>query len=611
MAGKNQFLSQFFIKIGGSDVPEELMDDLIEVVVDSSLYLPEMFTILLDDSQLKWADNTKLLKLGAMVEILAEVSEEYGGGKGSLMKGEIAALEPDFSATGHTCMLIRGYNKSHRLHRGKKSRTFLKTKDSDIVKKIAQEAGLSAVVDATSVTHEYVLQNNQTNMEFLQSRAERLGYKVFAASGKLYFKKGDAKLGDGPELKLGEALRSFQPILAATHQADKVVVRGWDPATKKEIKGQAKPALKQGGVEPGAGMAKKAFGAAEVVVVDEAVATPNEATALAQGLANDLGSEFIQAEGVCFGNPKVKAGFTITIGAVGKRFGGKYFVTSAIHRFDKAGYETHFTISGRQPNTISHLVENGSEAGRGLMQGLAIGLVTNIKNTKKDWAYVKVKYPWLGDNIESDWIRVTGPGAGGGRGIYWLPEVNDEVVLGFEHGDIHRPFVIGSVWNGKDKPPVAIDKAVGSDGKVDQRVIKSRSGHMIVLNDAKGKEQILVKSKSGHQLLLDDAGGKEKFILKDKSGSNQVVIDSTKNAITIKATQDLTLKCGNKLTLDCTELAVTAKAKAQIKANAALSLESTGKSEIKGAQVSLNGMAQTEVKGGAMVMIQGGIVKIN
>ncbi|HMQ52055.1 MAG TPA: VgrG-related protein [Anaerolineae bacterium] len=609
---KSEFLSHFLIKIGGADAPKEFMDDLMEVVVDSSLYLPEMFTILLQDSDLKWVDDNKL-KLGSPVEITAKGSEEVGGGQGLLMKGEIAALEPNFSAEGRTTLLVRGYNKAHRLHRGKKTRTFLKMKDSDIVAKIAKEAGLTAVVDATSVTHAYVLQNNQTNMEFLQSRAERLGYKVFAAEGKLYFKKGNAKLGNGPELNLGKELRSFRPKLRATHQPSKVVVRGWNPATKQAIQSQAQPAIKQGGVELGGNMAKSAFGNAETVVVNQPVFSPEEASALAKGLAHDLDGEFLQAEGTCFGNPKVKAGQSVTIKGVGKRFGGNYYVTSAIHILNDEGYETQFVISGRQPETMSHILdsENGSKNGRGLMPGLAIGIVTNIKNNEKDWGFIKVKYPWLGDNIESDWIRMGGPGAGAARGMYWLPEVNDEVLLGFEHGDIHCPFIIGSLWNGKDAPPEAIKKVVGSQGKVDQRIIKSRSGHQVVLNDTQGKEQILIKSKSGHQLMLDDAGGKERFVLKDKTGSNQVLIDSAKNAISISATQDLTLKCGKKLTLDCTELAITAKGKGAIKATAALTLESSAKTEVKAAQVSINGAAQTEVKGGAMVQLQGGIVKIN
>ncbi|RME73779.1 MAG: phage late control D family protein [Chloroflexi bacterium] len=605
-----EFLSQFFIKIDGRDAPEELVADVVEIVVDTSLYVPEMFTILLSDNSLQWVDSN-LLELGKRVEISAK--EAIDGVEGRLIIGEITALEPSFSDQGETMVLVRGYNRSHRLHRGRKSRTFLNVTDSDLVRKIAGEVGLSAEVDTTRVTYPYILQNNQTDMEFLAGRAARLGYKFFAAENKLYFKKGDASLGKGPELEFGKRLKHFRPVLSAVHQVDKVTVLGWDQDKKVVIKGQATPSIKQGGIsKTGGETARQAFSQAEEIVTRQPVATVEEANALARGVADDIGNEFIQAEGICWGHPKVKAGYTVSIKGVGQRFSGNYFVTSATHIFSEHGYETHFSISGRQPNmTLRFLEPRGEHSAHHLMPGLAIGVVTNIKNTEKGWGYVKVKYPWLGDDIESDWIRMSGPGGGADCGIYWLPEVNDEVLVGFEHGQIHRPYILGGLWNSKDKPPLPIDQAVGSDGKVNQRVIQSRSGHQIIFKDQQKEEQILVKSKSGHQIILDDTGGAEKVTVKDKSGTNQIVLDSNTNTVTIEARQNMTLKCAQKLTLDCTELVVSAKGKGAIKANGGLSLESTAVSQIKGTQVSINGSAQTEVKGGAMVQIQGGMVKIN
>ena len=173
-------LSQIFIKVGGSDISTDLMNALREVVVDSSLQLPSMFTLSFHDPQLKWVDDA-LFDLGKEVEISAKALDNV---QGVLIKGEITALEPIFSAVGDTRLVVRGYDKGHRLHRGKKTRTFLKKKDSDLVSKLAGEAGLTPTVDATTVTHDFVLQNNQTNMEFLMSRAERIGYQVYSADRK-------------------------------------------------------------------------------------------------------------------------------------------------------------------------------------------------------------------------------------------------------------------------------------------------------------------------------------------------------------------------------------------------------------------------------------------
>lgn len=528
---KTSFLSQFYVKIDGEQIPEELHDNLLEITVDTSLYLPEMFTISVRDPKLEWVDSKKWFDIGKPVEISAQASDDLGGGEGTLMKGEITALEPNFSAEGETSFVVRGYSQSHRLHRGKKSRTFLKQTDKEIVGTIAQELGLDSDIDSTSVKHEYVAQSNQTNMEFLQSRAARLGYKVHVADKKLYFKKSDANLDSAiPELDLADGLRSFRPYISATHQASKVTVVGWDSKLKKIIKAEASPnaSLNQGGIgETGGAVAKKTFGDADMVVVDRPVATPDEAKAMAETVASDLSQEFMQAEGQCYGNPKVKAGCTIKIKGIGERFSGNYFITAATHIVTEGAYDTHFTISGRQPNTVSHLLngKNGYGGAAGeeqLMRGVTIGIVTNNKD-EENLGRVKVKYPWLDDKVESDWMRVAAPGAGDKRGVYWLPEVNDEVLIAYDHGNLHHPYVIGSLWNSKDKPPLTTAEARGSDGKIKQRIMKSRSGHVI---------------------LLDDDSGKEKIVIVDKSNKNSIVISTEQNSITVEANKGITLESG-------------------------------------------------------------------
>ena len=359
-------LTQCFIKIDGRDVPEDLMHDLAEVVVDQSLQLPDMFTILLYDPQLRWVDDP-LLDIGKEVEIQVQTGLEEGeaGSKqGRLIKGEITSLEPSFSWEGKSTLLVRGYDRSHRLHRGKKTRTFAHQTDQQIVQKIAQEVGLRAEVDAESanITYDWVLQNNQTNMEFLLTRAERIGYQVYAADGKLYFKKGDAVLGEGPRLELGDTLEHFRPRWRATHQASEMTVRGWDPVGKRTVVGQATPnrSLNQGGMQqPGGNVASRAFNTAPAVVVNQPVFTANEAKALAQGLSNDISREFVKAEGSCRGDPRVRAGWTLTIANVGDRFKGKYFVTSATHIYNATGYQTTFHITGRHPSLVSRLVGPG------------------------------------------------------------------------------------------------------------------------------------------------------------------------------------------------------------------------------------------------------------
>jgi phage protein D len=536
---------RFFLTINGQAAPLELMRDMIEIVVDDSLHLPDMFTILLHNGALRWVDSD-LLAVGTEVQISAATADTVvqPGAGALLITGEITALEPNFAQTGESTLLVRGYDRAHRLHRGKKNRSFLQATDSEIAQKIAWEVGLQARVDSTSVIHDYVFQDNQTNLEFLQARAQRIGYEVYVKAKTLYFCRRRAEQEVGPELVWGLALRDFRPRLTTMEQVDEVIVRGWDPKTKREIvgratKGQIAPQV--GVAESGGELAHQAFGVlAQAVVVNHPVANVEEANVMAQALCDELSGDFIQAEGICFGNPQVQAGQIVTIQGVGYRFSGQYFVTSATHIHNADGYETLFNISGRKPNTLINLLDQEDGAVQGW--GIAIGLVTNTKDPK-GLGRVKVKFPWLADTEESTWARVARP-----QGLFCLPEINDEVLVAFEHGNIHYPYVLGTLWNGRDKPPTQNGGMVGSDGKVNQRIIRSRSGH---------------------EIILDDSSGKEKIIVRDKTRGNQIVIDSARNAMSIKA-----------------------KGK--------LSLEADGEISIKGRNVVINGTTKVDVKGQAI-----------
>jgi uncharacterized protein involved in type VI secretion and phage assembly len=226
-------------------------------------------------------------------------------------------------------------------------------------------------------------------------------------------------------------------------------------------------------------------------------------------------------------------------------------------------------------------VEFERESRRGKIYGVVVGVVTNNQDPDKG-GRVKVKFPWLDEDDESNWARVATTMAGNNRGTFFLPEVDDEVLVAFEHGNVEQPYVIGALWNGVDTP--VRDNA---DGKNNLRVIRSRSGHEFIFSDEDGKEQVEIKTKAGHQFLLDDTSGSEKIAIKDKSGNNSIEIDTAQNSIAISAQTKITLKAQTvEITADTSMNLKTAQL--EIAADAAATFKSSATLTIQGSLVKIN-----------------------
>ncbi|NEO31309.1 MAG: phage tail protein [Symploca sp. SIO3C6] len=194
--------------------------------------------------------------------------------------------------------------------------------------------------------------------------------------------------------------------------------------------------------------------------------------------------------------------------------------------------------------------------------GVVIGVVTNNEDPE-NLGRVKIKFPWLSEADESDWARIATPMAGKERGIYFLPEVNDEVLVAFVHGDIRFPYVLGMLWNGQDQPP-----ANNEDGKNNIRLIQSRSGHIVRLNDQEGKETIEII---------------------DKSGKNSLIFDTAKNAIAITANQDITLSATQgTIKLEARSIEIKSTADSKIEAGGGMNIEAKATANLKGATINLN-----------------------
>ena len=212
---------------------------------------------------------------------------------------------------------------------------------------------------------------------------------------------------------------------------------------------------------------------------------------------------------------------------------------------------------------LQHATEtaSGHESNR---YGVEVGIVSNVQDPQQ-LGRVKVQIPRLPDGPESHWARVAQPAAGAGRGFYWIPEVGDEVLVAFELGQVNCPYVIGSLWNGKDKPM--------KDAYTDENtnvMIQTRSGHQIMLYDKNGEEKITIGDKSGKRTVTFDVKNK-KFVVEDAEGDiemhakKKIVLEC--QDLEIKTSKTTKIDVGNNFSLNVSaDVTIKADGKLQIKA---------------------------------------------
>lgn len=546
-----EFSLQASVEIDGQPLSSELRPSLEEIIVDDHLHLPDMFVLVFRDLERKVVSDAKL-KIGSTVVIS---STSIGGTKPQpLITGEVTAIEAEYDTLGGRAR-VRGYDPSHRFHRGRHTHTYRNVTDSDVARTVAQRVGVKiGKVDESSTTHEHVSQVNISDWDFLKGRAREIGYELRFDAGKFEFRKppeakeapaeGDFNSTDPLALVMGKELLEFRPRVTSAEQVKEVEVRGWDPMRKEKVVGTAPAAATSAKLKANPADLAAKFGSPSYVMVDRPLADQSAVDGTAKAVAEQIGSAFAEAVGVIRGNPKLRAGKAFSVSVVADDFVGQYVPSATRHVFDREGYRTEFTVSGRQERSLLGLANGGSGKGNGggsAIYGMVVAKVTANDDPDKV-GRVKLEFPWLSDGYESDWARVVQLGAGPDSGAVFLPEVHDEVLCAFEFGDVRRPYVIGGLYNGVDKPKLG--DGLFDNGKVKRRGFVSRKGHKFVLFDD--------GSKSGIALLSSD--GKLRLSLNETTGEIHIFGDPK---VTIEA-KNIKLKGDTDISLEAPKITIKA-----------------------------------------------------
>jgi phage protein D/phage baseplate assembly protein gpV len=574
-----QISNSFVIEIDGQALPADV--DVASVVVDDHLKLPDAFAITFRDG-----GRTAVTKSGAAVgkPVKISVLSDSSPRPQPLLIGEITALEAEIHG-GTSFTVVRGYDQSHRLFRGRSTASYRDMTYADVAQKVAGRASLkSGTIDSTSPTFKHITQANERDWEFLNRLARDVGFEVAVSEGRLNFRKpvpssgapGPGSLDNEQDLRLqvGANLLFLRAVLTAAEQVEDVEVRGWNPTDKKAVTHKAKATTQAIKNASGPDKMARAFPSAPLVSTSVPYSTEREVEAAAKALADEVASSFAEMEGQARGNPKLRAGAAVHIGLLGDPFDGKYVLSSTRHSYDAdEGYVTAFVISGRQERSLYGLT-GGSGAGSPSINGVVIALVDDVDDPDKN-ARVRLRFPWLDDTYVSDWARVASAGAGKDRGTVILPEVGDEVLVSFEQGDLSHPFVLGGLYNGKDTPNFGPGSFLdGSSKSVNNRVFTSRKGHQLVFIDG--------DSDTGISLVTGD-------------GKTHIKLDQANNKVEVKTAGDV---------------AITADGSVKIEAKGAL--------ELKGQSVKIEGQntvaakaVQVQIEASGSAKISGTPIQLN
>lgn len=501
--------------IDDQPAPTELMEDILQLLVEESLHRPCAFMLVLQNDYQSGRSHDQPWRHQALIQIGKPIKIGFSSGTTEapafnqanpnyLLEGEITAIETQFSEKSQAPIIVRGYDVSHRLHRGHCNRSFQNMTDSDIVKKIAAEVGIDlGTVDDSSIPHDYVFQENQSNMAFLRERATRLGFELFVQDGKLHFRQ--PKVDGELRLRWLTDVHSFRVRVTSAEQVKAVEVRAWDYGEKRAIvstreQEQVLTATQNGKGSDTSTQFNGKPSQPTALVVDQPVFSPKEADAIAQAVCDELGGQFVCADARGEGNANIRPGRVVQLAEMGPH-SGQYYITDTRHCYQERVYRTEFSVRGLRGGAVPRLAPQPAlQPG----QTLLVGIVTDNEDPE-GWGRVKVKFPTLTDDHASNWARVVAIGAANARGFDCLPEINDEVLVAFEHGDIHRPYVLGGVWNGKDAPPASVQQSV-QGGKVRLRTFQTRTGHQLqFVDDDSGS--IHIKTAGGQEITLTDRNG--------------------------------------------------------------------------------------------------------
>ena len=529
-------------------------------------------------------------KPGAAIKI----SAGYGDSEEAIFEGIVVKHGLRVTGSNEARLVIECRDKAAAMCVGRKNANHVDQKDSDIISTlIGAHAGLTADVEATTLQHGELVQYYCTDWDFMLARAEASGLLVAVTDGTVAVKSPQTSATPALTVGYGIDLIEFNAEIDARTQLAAAQAVGWDPKTQAVVLGtEAKPQTLNAQGDLDSATLAKVLGLASFNLQ---TATPYPQAGLTQwaksqqlksGLARVCGRMKFQ------GSALAKVGELIELSGVGAHFNGNVFVSAVDHEMVEGNWLTTVEF-GLSPAWFTERPDVTAPPASGLLpgtQGLQVGVVKKLDADPLGEHRIQVSVPVMQAAADGVWARLANFYSSNAFGAFFLPEIGDEVVLGFFNDDPSHPVILGSVYSSKQVPPYALA------AENNTKALMTRCKSKIEFDD--DKKVITITTPGKNNIVFSDT---DKSIVVTDQNSNKIELAA--GGITLDSPKDIKITAKGGITLDAVG-AVSITSKADVK-TAGLNINSEAQVGFvaKGtANAELSAAGQTVVKG-AMVMI--------
>lgn len=577
---------------GGSEVAGTIR--VIGVVIRSALNRIPYAELILEDGDMPGKDfpvsNSADFVPGAEIK----VDLGYDDDAVTVFEGIVVRHGISISGHGGSRLLIECRDKAVAMTVGRKNANHVDVKDSDIIAKLVGDySGLSSDVGATENQYKEVVQYYCTDWDFIVSRAEINGQVVSVAGGKVTVKAPAVSGSAVLTVTYGDDIIEFEGDLDALSQYESVDAVAWSPKAQETVKGNAKiKALNEQGNLAGSDLAAvlglSSFRLQTPVPLESAVAkTWAEAQQLKAGLSRIRGRMSFP------GSSKAIVGSLIELVGVGDRFNGNVYVSAVTHTVKNGTWvtEVEFGASARwfaERNDLQCPPAAGLLPG---IEGLHLGVVKKLDADPESEYRVQVSIPVLDAQTDGVWARLSKFYGTDGAGAFFIPEIGDEVLLGYLNNDPSHPVILGSLYSSKRKPAYELTADNFKKAILTKALLKFEfdDEKKVITLITPGNNKIVISDDDKSILLQDQT---ENVVRLNQDGisldSPKDIKISAKGTIGVSAVGAITIESKADLKATATNISATANVALTGKGNASAEISSPGQTTIKGSMVMIN-----------------------